>query len=53
MNAIKNNMASVFIIILNYNGIKDTLELLDNIVKLDYSNYKIIVIDNASSDGSN
>ena len=53
MTAIKNNMASVFIIILNYNGIKDTLELLDNIVKLDYSNYKIIVIDNASSDGSN
>lgn len=53
MAAIKNNMASVFIIILNYNGIKDTLELLDNIVKLDYSNYKIIVIDNASSDGSN
>jgi GT2 family glycosyltransferase len=42
----------VYIIILNYNGWKDTLECLASLEKLNYSNYKIIVIDNASQDDS-
>lgn len=40
----------VFIIILNWNGLKDTLECLDSVYKLDYRNFEVIVVDNASSE---
>jgi len=41
-------------IILNYNGLKDTLECLDSIkrLKTDKSDLEVIVVDNNSSDGS-
>jgi len=42
----------VFIIILNWNGLKDTLECLASVDTLDYRNYDIIVVDNGSSDNS-
>ena len=38
----------VSIIILNWNGLKDTLECLESVKKSDYPNYEIILIDNAS-----
>nr|WP_283163656.1 glycosyltransferase family 2 protein [Brenneria tiliae] len=37
---------------MNYNGWKDTLECLESLFKQDYPNYKIIVIDNHSTDNS-
>lgn len=40
----------VFIIILNWNGMKDTVECLESVCKLDYDNYDIIVVDNGSID---
>lgn len=40
------------IIILNYNGWKDTIECLESVWRLDYPDYQIIVVDNGSSDGS-
>jgi len=52
---IKNNSASfkkVAIIILNYNGWRDTIECLESLQKLDYPNYLTVVVDNGSSDGS-
>ncbi len=42
----------VYIIILNYNGWKDTIECLESVFRLDYPNYQVIVIDNNSSDNS-
>tara|TARA_Y100000590_G_scaffold156139_1_gene179489 strand:+ start:1961 stop:2713 length:753 start_codon:yes stop_codon:yes gene_type:complete len=42
----------VYILILNWNG-KSVLEAcIDSVLKIDYSNYTILVIDNNSSDGS-
>jgi len=41
-------VARVSIIILNYNGVKDTIECLESLKKIDYPNYEIIVIDNGS-----
>ncbi|MFA7685689.1 MAG: glycosyltransferase family 2 protein [Candidatus Gracilibacteria bacterium] len=38
----------VSIIILNYNGIKDTLECLDSLKKCDYPNFEIVLVDNGS-----
>jgi GT2 family glycosyltransferase len=42
----------VYIIILNWNGWRDTIECLESVLRLDYPNFKVIVCDNASSDGS-
>jgi len=36
----------VSIIIVNYNGLNDTLECLDSLKKCSYSNFEIIVVDN-------
>lgn len=42
----------VFIIVLNWNGKEDTLECINSLQKIDYKNYKIIVVDNNSKDDS-
>jgi GT2 family glycosyltransferase len=42
----------VSIIILNWNGWQDTLECLESVLKLEYSNFNIILIDNDSQDDS-
>jgi GT2 family glycosyltransferase len=42
----------VFIIILNWNGWKNTIECLESIYRIDYHNYNVIVVDNASNDNS-
>ncbi|KNY29646.1 glycosyltransferase family 2 protein [Pseudobacteroides cellulosolvens] len=47
-----NNNPLVFIIVLNYNGLKDTIECIKSLEQISYKNYKVIVVDNASTDGS-
>jgi len=42
----------VYIIILNWNGWKDTIECVDSCLQLRYPAFRILVVDNASSDGS-
>lgn len=42
----------VFILVLNYNGKEDTLECLRSVEKIRYPNYRTVVLDNASVDGS-
>jgi GT2 family glycosyltransferase len=42
----------VSVIILNWNGYQDTIECLESILKLEYANYRIVVCDNDSADGS-
>lgn len=46
------NSPLVFILILNWNGWKDTIECLESVQKLTYPNYRIVVIDNGSKDCS-
>lgn len=48
----QSNCPLVFTIILNWNGKNDTLECLESMNAVDYSNLKIIVADNGSNDGS-
>lgn len=45
-------MPKVVIIILNWNGWQDTIECLESLKELDYDNFEIIVVDNASTDES-
>jgi len=42
----------VFIVILNWNGKKDTSECLSSLKKITYKNYKIVLVDNGSKDDS-
>jgi hypothetical protein len=42
----------VYIIVLSWNGKADTLECLQSLDAVDYPNYKVLVVDNASTDGS-
>jgi GT2 family glycosyltransferase len=42
------NTPTVNIVVLNWNGFKDTSELLESLSKIIYRNYRIIVVDNNS-----
>lgn len=44
--------ASVAIVLLNWNGWRDTLECLESVYLLDHDSFAVIVVDNASTDGS-
>jgi len=48
----KNKQPSVNIVILNYNGKKDTIECINSLLKIDHINYKILLVDNGSKDNS-
>jgi hypothetical protein len=45
-------MASVSIVILNWNGWKDTIECLESIFRQTYPLFKVVVVDNGSADDS-
>ena len=40
------------IVVLNYNGWPDTIELLESLFRLNYPDYQVIVVDNCSTDDS-
>ncbi|MEX0961435.1 MAG: glycosyltransferase family 2 protein [Simkaniaceae bacterium] len=42
----------IAVIILNWNGIEDTVECLESLSEVEYPNFEIIVADNGSTDGS-
>jgi GT2 family glycosyltransferase len=45
-------MEAVYIILLNWNGWKDTSQCLESVLRSDYPNFRVIVCDNRSTDGS-
>jgi GT2 family glycosyltransferase len=49
---VKRPTPKVVIIVLNWNGKKDTLACLESLEKLTYSNFETIVVDNGSTDAS-
>jgi GT2 family glycosyltransferase len=46
------NAPPVYILILNWNGVADTLECLESVFRSDYPSFRVIVCDNSSEDGS-
>lgn len=44
------HIPKVFIILVNYNGTKDTVECIKSLNQIDDTSYEIIVVDNASND---
>jgi len=47
-----NGSPRVTTIILNWNGLQDTLECIESVCNLDYPNVHVLVVDNGSTDGS-
>ncbi|RME45924.1 MAG: glycosyltransferase family 2 protein, partial [Chloroflexi bacterium] len=47
-----SNAPSVYFIVLNWNQPKMTAECLDSLARQDYPNYRVVVVDNGSTDGS-
>jgi GT2 family glycosyltransferase len=47
-----NNYPKVSVIILNWNGWKDTIECMESLYQIDYPNYDIVLVDNDSKDDS-
>jgi len=45
-------MNKVYILILNWNSWQDTIECIESILNLNFKNFQLIVIDNASQDNS-
>lgn len=45
-------LKKITIIILNWNGWEDTIECLESLYQINYSNYNVILVDNASEDDS-
>lgn len=50
--ALRPELPSVCIVILNWNGWRDTLTCLDSLNKLAYGRFETVVVDNGSTDGS-
>lgn len=46
--AVASSNPKVSVIILNWNGLEDTIECLESLRNIDYPNYEVIVVDNAS-----
>ena len=46
------NQSRVVILLLNWNGWKDTIECLESVFRLDYPSFRVVVCDNGSTDGS-
>ena len=47
-----DNLYSVYIIILSWNNYNDTRECLESLMNLSYGNFRIVLLDNGSSDNS-
>jgi GT2 family glycosyltransferase len=47
-----STMSDIHIIILNWNGLEDTLECLSSVEKITYKTFRATVVDNGSTDGS-
>jgi GT2 family glycosyltransferase len=52
MQNISMKYPKISIIVLNWNGKIDTLECLQSVYRIDYTNFDVIVVDNGSSDDS-
>jgi GT2 family glycosyltransferase len=45
-------MTSVLIVVLNWNGLEDTLRCVDSLLKQTYKKYEILIVDNGSKGGA-
>ena len=46
------SIPSVLVVLLNWNNANETLTALDSVLKVDYPNFNVLIVDNGSVDGS-
>jgi GT2 family glycosyltransferase len=51
-NMLKSESPKVYIVVLNWNGWQDTIECLESLLKLNYPNFQVVIVDNGSTDES-
>jgi GT2 family glycosyltransferase len=51
-SAVDAAQPSVLVVILNWNGWEDTLTSVDSVLRLDYHNFRVLVVDNCSTNES-
>lgn len=49
---IPTSRPSVYLVVLNWNGFEDTKQCIESLLSVNYENLHIIIVDNASTDGS-
>lgn len=47
-----NHQPMVYIVLVNWNGYNDSIECFESVLRLRYTNFRIVLCDNNSSDGS-
>lgn len=47
-----SNKPKVFIVILNFNSYEDTIQCVNSLKKVQYDNFEVVIVDNASKDNS-
>ncbi|MFP3942394.1 MAG: glycosyltransferase family 2 protein, partial [Alphaproteobacteria bacterium] len=52
MSAINGEAPRVCVVLVNWNGWRDTVECLESLLRSDYPNFQAVVCDNGSTDGS-
>lgn len=52
MENLAKDSARVYILLLNWNGWKDTIECLESVFRNNYLNYRVVICDNDSQDNS-
>lgn len=52
MTANQSTYDKVYVILVNWNGWKDTIECLESLYRLNYPNFTVVICDNASSNNS-
>ena len=48
----RQSTRSVVIVILNWNSADDTLAAVESVLRMDYPNYRVVIVDNGSTDDS-
>ncbi|ACV34189.1 glycosyltransferase family 2 protein [Accumulibacter sp.] len=48
----RSDSPRVWVVLVNWNGWRDTIECLESVFRLDYANLRVLVCDNASADAS-
>lgn len=52
LNSLNDSQPKIGVVVVNWNRKQDTLECIKSVLRSDYNSYELMVVDNASSDGS-
>lgn len=48
----RRSIPKICVIIVNWNGLKDILEYIESVIRMDYPNFQVVVVYNRFKDGA-